>query len=122
MTLVILLAQAPMIGLLTLIVTGMKQPRDFPYFILAIVAVWFGTFVLSREIIRERGVYERERMVNLAIAAVRRLEAGHLLGRCGRAVRAAVRHLKLLDIADTLSGGTIGFSMPGVVLGLPHWP
>jgi hypothetical protein len=42
-------------------------PRDFPYFVLALVALWFGTSVASREIIRERAVYTRERMVNLGL-------------------------------------------------------
>jgi hypothetical protein len=63
----ILYAQAPIIGLLTFLVTGAKSPRDFPFFILAIVAIWFGTSVSAREIIRERAVYTRERMVNLGL-------------------------------------------------------
>jgi ABC-type multidrug transport system ATPase subunit/pSer/pThr/pTyr-binding forkhead associated (FHA) protein len=63
----ILLAQAPIIALLTFIVMDAKQPRDFIYFILAIVSIWFGTSVSSREIIRERPVFQRERMVNLGL-------------------------------------------------------
>jgi hypothetical protein len=35
--------------------------------VLGLVALWFGTSVASREIIRERAVYARERMVNLAL-------------------------------------------------------
>jgi hypothetical protein len=35
--------------------------------VLALVSVWFGTSVASREIIRERAVYTRERMVNLRL-------------------------------------------------------
>jgi hypothetical protein len=34
---------------------------------LALVSIWFGTSVASREIIRERAVYTRERMVNLRL-------------------------------------------------------
>ena len=34
---------------------------------MALVAIWFGTSVASREIIRERAVYTRERMVNLRL-------------------------------------------------------
>src|SRR5258706_2402168 len=34
---------------------------------LALVSIWFGTSVASREIIRERVVYARERMVNLRL-------------------------------------------------------
>lgn len=65
--LLILFGQAPIIALLTYLVVGANAPRDFPYFILALVALWFGTSVASREVIRERAVYNRERMVNLRL-------------------------------------------------------
>jgi ABC transport system ATP-binding/permease protein len=65
--LLILFGQAPIIGVLTWLVVGQNQPRDFPYFMLALVAIWFGTSVSAREIIRERAVYNRERMVNLGL-------------------------------------------------------
>ena len=65
--LLILLGQAPIIAFLTYLVVGAKSPRDFPYFVIGLVALWFGTSVASREIIRERAVYARERMVNLAL-------------------------------------------------------
>jgi len=65
--LLILFGQAPIIALLTFLVVGNKLPRDFPYFVMALVAIWFGTSVASREIIRERAVYTRERMVNLRL-------------------------------------------------------
>jgi ABC-type multidrug transport system ATPase subunit len=65
--LLILFAQAPIIAILTYLVVSAKAPRDFPFFILALVAVWFGTSVAAREIIRERAVYARERMVNLGL-------------------------------------------------------
>ena len=65
--LLILFGQAPIIGFLTYLVVGSNQPRDFPYFMLALVAIWFGTSVSAREIIRERPVYNRERMVNLGL-------------------------------------------------------
>ena len=67
LNLFILFAQAPIIALLTFFVMGADQPRDFVYFILSLVAVWFGTSVSAREIIRERPVYKRERMFNLGI-------------------------------------------------------
>ncbi|MDT4897687.1 MAG: transport system ATP-binding/permease protein [Acidobacteriota bacterium] len=63
----ILFAQAPIIAFLTYLVVGENQPRDFPYFMLALVAIWFGTSISAREIIRERAVYNRERMVNLGL-------------------------------------------------------
>ena len=65
--LLILFAQAPIIALLTYLVVGANAQRDFPYFILALVALWFGTSVAAREVIRERAVYNRERMVNLRL-------------------------------------------------------
>src|SRR6185436_8172181 len=55
--LLILFAQAPIIAFLTNLVVGHTLPRDFPYFVLGLVALWFGTSVASREIIRERPVY-----------------------------------------------------------------
>jgi ABC-type multidrug transport system ATPase subunit/pSer/pThr/pTyr-binding forkhead associated (FHA) protein len=65
--LLILFVQAPIIALLTYLVVGSNAQRDFPYFILALVALWFGTSIAAREIIRERAVYNRERMVNLKL-------------------------------------------------------
>jgi ABC-type multidrug transport system ATPase subunit/pSer/pThr/pTyr-binding forkhead associated (FHA) protein len=65
--LLILFGQAPIIAFLTYLVVGAKAPRDFPYFVLALVSIWFGTSIASREIIRERAVYTRERMVNLRL-------------------------------------------------------
>src|SRR5439155_11190 len=58
--LLILFGQAPIIAFLTYLVVGAKSPRDFPYFVLGLVALWFGTSGASREIIRERAVYARE--------------------------------------------------------------
>jgi ABC-type multidrug transport system ATPase subunit/pSer/pThr/pTyr-binding forkhead associated (FHA) protein/ABC-type transport system involved in multi-copper enzyme maturation permease subunit len=65
--LLILFGQAPIIAFLTYLVVGEHAPRDFPYFMLALVAIWFGTSISAREIIRERAVYNRERMVNLGL-------------------------------------------------------
>jgi hypothetical protein len=65
--LLILFGQAPIIALLTYIVVSSDTPRDFIYFVLALVSLWFGTSVAAREIIRERAVYKRERMVNLRL-------------------------------------------------------
>lgn len=63
----ILFAQAPIIALLTFFVMKHSIPRDFVYFVLSLVAVWFGTSIAAREIIREKIVFRRERMVNLGI-------------------------------------------------------
>lgn len=67
LNLFILFAQSPIIAILVYFVMGANQPRDFAYFVLSLVAVWFGTSVSAREIIRERPVYNRERMVNLGL-------------------------------------------------------
>ncbi|HSK70760.1 MAG TPA: FHA domain-containing protein, partial [Pyrinomonadaceae bacterium] len=48
-TLFILFAQAPIVAFLTYLVMGENQPRDFVYFVLSLVAVWFGTSVAARE-------------------------------------------------------------------------
>jgi ABC-type multidrug transport system ATPase subunit len=63
----ILFCQAPIIGVLTYLVVGKNDPRDFPYFILALVSIWFGTSVAAREIVKERPIFRRERMVNLRL-------------------------------------------------------
>jgi ABC-type multidrug transport system ATPase subunit len=65
--LLILFIQAPIVALLTFFVMDKDQPRDFVYFVLSLVSVWFGTSVAAREIIREKAVYTRERMVNLGL-------------------------------------------------------
>src|ERR1044071_6201825 len=39
--LLILFGQAPIIAFLTYLVVGANAPRDFPYFMLALVAIWF---------------------------------------------------------------------------------
>lgn len=67
LNLLILFAQAPIIALLIFLVMGANRPRDFVYFAVSLVAIWFGTSVAAREIIRERPIYRRERMFNLGI-------------------------------------------------------
>ena len=67
LNLFILFAQAPIIAFLTFLVMDSNLPRDFAYFVLSLVSIWFGTSVAAREIIRERPVYVRERMVNLGL-------------------------------------------------------
>jgi hypothetical protein len=67
MNMLILFGQAPIVAFLTYLVVGADATRDFPFCVIALVAVWFGTSVSAREIIRERAVYNRERMVNLGL-------------------------------------------------------
>src|SRR5215471_1190578 len=65
--LTILLGQAPVIGLLIFLVVGKNDPRDFAFFILALVSIWFGTAVAARELVKERAIFQRERMMNLRL-------------------------------------------------------
>jgi ABC-type multidrug transport system ATPase subunit/pSer/pThr/pTyr-binding forkhead associated (FHA) protein len=65
--LLILFGQAPIVAFLTYLVVAKDSPRDFPYFVLALVSGWFGTSIAAREIVKERAVYNRERMVNLGL-------------------------------------------------------
>ncbi|MEM6455788.1 MAG: ABC transporter permease, partial [Acidobacteriota bacterium] len=73
----ILLAQAPIIGLLVNMVfagldTGAMNRLEFmPFalFILVISSIWFGCSNAAREIVSEQAIYKRERMVNLSILA-----------------------------------------------------
>lgn len=114
LTLFILLAQAPIIAIMTFIVVGADKPRDFLYFVLAIVAVWFGTSVSAREIIRENSVYRRERMVNLGLIPYlfsKLFVIGIIvLIQCFL----LFVPLKLLDLAGLLA-------MPGELLGIPQF-
>ena len=73
--LLILLLQAPLIGLLLLLVarpdamTGALQRGEAKkvLFMLATVSVWFGIINSAREIVKETAIYQRERLVNLRI-------------------------------------------------------
>ena len=82
-TLLILLAQAPIIAVLTTFLTDQNvvahltnpayvgQPQDIyaqaTLFILACSAIWFGTINAAREMVKERSIYQRERAINLRI-------------------------------------------------------
>ena len=112
LNLLILFAQAPIIAVLTYLVVGEKDPRDFAYFVLALVSVWFGTSIAAREIIRERPVYSRERMVNLGILPYIGSKLLVLSVIVGLQCVLLFISLKLLLVA--------GFKMPGIYFGLPQ--
>jgi len=113
LNLFILLLQAPVIAILTFVVMGKNAPRDFLYFVLSLVAIWFGTSVAAREIIRERPVFRRERMVNLGILPY----VGSKLLIIGLIVSAQCLllfvPLKMLDVLNVMP-------MPGELFGLPQ--
>ena len=113
-TLFILFAQAPIIAFMIFLVMGENQPRDFAYFVLSLVAVWFGTSISAREIIRERPVYNRERMVNLGLIPYifsKLLVLGIIVGvQC----LLLFLPLKFLDLTGMMP-------MPGQFLGIPQF-
>lgn len=110
----ILFAQAPIIALLTFFVMDGKLPRDFVYFVISLVAIWFGTSVAAREIIRERAVFRRERMFNLGLLPY----LGSKLFVLGFIVfiqcSLVFVPLKVLDLVGLMS-------MPGELLGIPQF-
>lgn len=113
LNLVILFAQAPIIAVMVFFVMGANQPRDFAYFVLSLVSVWFGISVSAREIIRERAVYNRERMVNLGLLPYvfsKLFVLGIIVGiQC----LTLFIPLKLLDLSGMMP-------MPGELFGIPQ--
>lgn len=70
----LLLAQAPIVALLLIVVASGDSftPAAFGgtqqvLLMLTLAAIWFGTINAAREIVKERPIYLRERMVNLRI-------------------------------------------------------
>jgi ABC transport system ATP-binding/permease protein len=110
----ILMIQAPIIAFLTYLVMGEDQPRDFAYFVLSLVAVWFGTSISAREIIRERPVYNRERMVNLGLLPYVMSKLFVLGFIVGLQCMFLFVPLKFLDITGIMP-------MPGELLGIPQF-
>ncbi len=62
----LMLAQAPFIGWLCALVWGSIE-NDTPalYFVLCLAAVWFGCVNACREVVKERAIFERERLFGL---------------------------------------------------------
>ena len=111
--LLILFGQAPIVAFMTYLVVGKDQPRDFPFFVLALVAVWFGTSVAAREVIRERAVYNRERMVNLGLLPYIGSKLLVLSLIVGFQCILLFGTLKVFDLLGMMS-------MPGYILGIPQ--
>jgi ABC transport system ATP-binding/permease protein len=111
--LLILFGQAPIVAFMTYLVVDKDQPRDFPFFVLALVAVWFGTSVAAREVIRERAVYNRERMVNLGLMPYIGSKLLVLSLIVGLQCVLLFGSLKIFDLLGLMS-------MPGYLLGLPQ--
>jgi ABC transport system ATP-binding/permease protein len=68
----ILLLQAPVIAILVSVVfhgKGDDNQAAVPLFLVVIAALWFGISNSVREVVSEKAIYTRERMVNLKISA-----------------------------------------------------
>ncbi len=114
LNLFILFAQAPIIAFLTLIVLDSNEPRDSAYFVLALVSIWFGTSVSAREIIRERPIYKRERMINLGIFPYLFSKLFVLGIIVGVQCLMLFIPLKMFDLVGIMK-------MPGDLLGIPQF-
>ncbi len=64
-----LLIQAPVIGLLINLLFNDNDLKIHPVFILVISTIWLGTSNAVREIVNEKSIFKRERMVNLSIGS-----------------------------------------------------
>ena len=67
--LLVLLLQPPLIGALIGLAWGGTRATDMTYFILALAAIYLGCLNACTAIVRERAIYERERMTDLRIVA-----------------------------------------------------
>jgi ABC-type multidrug transport system permease subunit len=66
----LLLCQAPIIaGLIVLVWRNVEQATTTLYFVLVLTSIWFGCTNASREIVKERAIFFRERMVGVEIPA-----------------------------------------------------
>ena len=112
----ILLAQAPIIGALIVLVFGEKvsegvaagaSPVDWvsfssacatTVFLMAISAIWFGCSNAAREIVGEWAIYHRERMVNLKIPSYVASKVAVLGGLCVVQCFCGIKHfIKFLN-------------------------
>jgi ABC-type multidrug transport system permease subunit len=67
-TVALLVAQAPLIGwLCTLVWASVETDTPSLRFVLALSAVWFGCINACREIVKERPIVERERLLGLGM-------------------------------------------------------
>ncbi len=69
LNLAFLLIQAPFIAILINILFQKDEGETTALFVLTVSAIWLGCSNSVREIVKERSIYKRERMVNLSIPA-----------------------------------------------------
>ena len=66
----LLFLQSPVIaGLIVLVWKNVEQATNTLYFVLVLSAVWFGCTNSSREIVKERAIFFRERMIGVEVPA-----------------------------------------------------
>lgn len=66
----LLLLQSPIIALcIVLVWRDVDQATETMYFVMTLSAVWFGCINSCREIVKERAIYLRERMVGLEVGS-----------------------------------------------------
>lgn len=67
----ILLSQAPLVGLFVVLALSSKEPETAPtstvLLLMSLSALWFGCSNAARELTKERSIFDRERMVGLRI-------------------------------------------------------
>ena len=98
------------------------KPKNTILFLLALTAVWFGCSNAARELVKERGIYLRERMVNLRILPYILSKVLVLLSLAGLQ---CILFLLILDSwfgvpgsSLLLFGGMLLASAVGILLGL----
>jgi len=101
--LAVLLAQAPIIGVVVGLVFDTRGPlpvraaaESQVMFMLVISAIWFGCLNSAREVVKELPIYERERSVNLGIGPYLMSKLIPLAGLC------AVQCIILLGVVSLL--------------------
>ncbi|MBN2055410.1 ABC transporter permease [bacterium] len=65
----LLLVQAPLIAALIVLRWREVHATDSLFFIFSLTSVWFGCINASREVVKERRIFMRERMINLQVGA-----------------------------------------------------
>ncbi len=98
------------------------KPKNTILFLLALTAVWFGCSNAAREIVKERGIYLRERLVNLRILPY---VLSKVVVQLGLAAVQCVLFLVILDrwfgipgSGPLLFAGMLAASLVGILLGL----
>lgn len=70
MVTLLLLLQAPLLGLMAGLVWGNTESANAAlYFVMTLSCIWIGCMDACREIVKERGLFLRERMFNLEVGA-----------------------------------------------------